>query len=115
MRVLPSRNALILMFALDDLYLHGAAGELRKAVLWLLRAIREGRYSSSAITTIQHDLTMIRNAGSGQAALQALHSTIAARLDFHSSDVLRRYDEDPFLRRCRVRRQIWFGHGNHII
>jgi hypothetical protein len=95
--ILPARNALIPLFALDDLYAQGDADKLRQAFLWLLRAIRDGRYSSSAITTIAQDLTAIRNAGNFEKALAALTTTLAAELRFTSADVLLRYDENPFL------------------
>jgi hypothetical protein len=43
--ILPSRNVLIPLFALDDVHLHGDAPSLRKAFLWLLRATKDGRLS----------------------------------------------------------------------
>lgn len=95
--ILPARNALIPLFALDDLYSQGDAGQLRLAFLWLLRAIRDGRYSSSAITTIAQDLTAIRNAGSFEKALEALNSKLTVELRFKAEGMLLRYDEQPFL------------------
>jgi hypothetical protein len=96
--VLPSWNALIPLFALDDLYAKGDAGSLRKAAYWLLCAVKDGRYSGSAITTMAQDLSTIRNAGTFLSALQALRHGLAMSLAFTPADMLRRYDEDAFLR-----------------
>jgi len=96
--LLPALNALIPMFALDDLYIHGEAAGNRRAFVWLLQALRDGRYSTSAITTLAQDITAIRSAGSAEAALNALQGRLTARLEFDSSDMLRRYDESAFLR-----------------
>ena len=96
--LLPARNALIPLFAFDDLFCQGNAETIRKAYTWLLRAIRDGRYSSSAITTITQDLTAIRKETSPDAALAALNATLHPDLCFTSADMLRRYDEEPFLR-----------------
>jgi hypothetical protein len=95
--ILPARNALIPVFALDDLYANGDAAKLRQAFLWLLRAIRDGRYSSSAITTIAQDLAAIRGAGSFEKAIEALNSKFGLLLQFKADDMLLRYDEQPFL------------------
>lgn len=96
--LLPARNALIPLFALDDLYTKGDAHGLRRAFLWLLQALRDGRYSSSAITTLAQDLSTLRSAGSFESGLKALHLPLQVRLQFEKADILRRYDEDLFLR-----------------
>jgi hypothetical protein len=96
--ILPSRNALIPMFALDDLHLHGEASGLRRAFVWFLRATRDGRYSGAATTVISQDLTAIRKAADGRSAIESLHGGLEAQLAFKPEDMLRRYDEDAFLR-----------------
>jgi hypothetical protein len=96
--ILPSRNALIPMYALDDVHLHGDANGLRRVFLWLLRATRDGRYSGAATTAMSQDLTAIHRAPDAEAALQALQARLESPLTFTPADMLRRYDEDAFLR-----------------
>ncbi len=96
--ILPARNALIPLFALDDLYFKGDAKQLRRSFYWLLRALRDGRYNSAAPTTIAQDLTTMRKEGNAEAAIKKMSETLAAPLSFKPEDMLRRYDEDEFLR-----------------
>ncbi len=96
--ILPGRNVLIPLFYLDHVHIHGDAAKLRKAFIWLLRATRDGRYSGSAITTIDQDLAAITAASDWESALKELHSRLEVKLAFEPQDTLLRYDEDGFLR-----------------
>ena len=95
--ILPGRNALIPMFVLDDVHFKGDAPQLRQSIYWFLRAIQDGRYSSSATTIIARDVASIRTAESGTAALEALHSQLVSDLHFTVEEMLLRYDEHPFI------------------
>ncbi len=97
-QILPARNALIPLFALDDMYFKGDAKQLRRSFYWLLRALRDGRYSSAATTTIAQDLTAMRNAGNPDDAIKKMSESLAAPLTFRPEDMLSRYDENDFLR-----------------
>lgn len=96
--ILPSRNALIPLFILDDRYFKGDAASLRRAFLWFLRATRDARYSGSAITTLDQDLSSISASPDGSAALGALEAKLEVDLGFRFNDMYQRYDESQFLR-----------------
>jgi hypothetical protein len=97
--MLPGRNVLIPLFYLDHVHIHGDARKLRKGFLWLLRATRDGRYSGSAITTIDQDLNAITSAKDCDAALHVLHQRLDAKvkLNFSPADMRERYDQNKFL------------------
>ncbi len=95
--ILPSRNALIPLFVLDDRHLHGDAKGLRRGFAWMLRATRDGRYSGSAATAMDQDVLTIRSAADAATAIAELEKRLTITLTVAPADLLHSYDEDDFL------------------
>ena len=82
--LLPSHNALIPLFALYDQF--GSEDFVfEKGLYWFIRATWAGRYSGSATTTLNQDLSVIRNAGTFSDAvnllLKPLEGVLPAQID----------------------------------
>jgi hypothetical protein len=93
--VLPTKNALIPLVILsdrDDKVLGSGA-----PMAWLLHATRAGRYSGSALTTLESDLQIIETSGTSSAALENLRAKLTPWEAFTSQDFLHDY-RDRFLR-----------------
>jgi len=70
--LLPSTNSLIPFFALNYKGRHWFDYNFKKALYWFLLANRDGRYSGSAITSLNEDVRAIKDAESFDEALKNL-------------------------------------------
>ncbi len=93
--LLPSLNALIPIFVMRASFPQDF--NFAKAFGWLLIATRDGRYSGSAITVLDHDTKQIRAKGSVHDAVEDLTSRLSAN-DIFSPDDFREEYTDKFLR-----------------
>jgi hypothetical protein len=93
--LLPSLNALIPIFVMRATFPHDF--NFAKALNWLLIATRDGRYSGSATTVLDHDVKQIRAKKSFDEAVQDLTSLLSANGTFTPDDFREEYT-DKFLR-----------------
>lgn len=93
--LLPSLNALIPVFVMRALFPKDF--NFSKAFNWLLVATRDGRYSGSATTALDHDTKQIRAKGSLDEAIADLKSRLSATDVFTVEDFREEYT-DKFLR-----------------
>lgn len=93
--ILPAKNALIPLVILSDL--HYDLFSTNRPFLWLLHATRVGRYSGSALTTLESDLHAIQNAKTGQEGLESIMAKMPQWQPFTKEDFLQDY-RDRFLR-----------------
>lgn len=93
--VLPTKNALIPLVLLADRFPQAFNSNIPLA--WLLCATRSGRYSGSAITTLESDVRAIHDARDGTHALQEMFSRVGDWQPLTESDFLQEY-RDRFLR-----------------
>jgi hypothetical protein len=93
--VLPTKNALIPLVVMADRH----PGALRERALfgWFLHATRAGRYSGSAITTLDQDVRVIMEADSTGGAIGAIRSKLMAWASLNAQDFMENY-RDRFLR-----------------
>jgi hypothetical protein len=98
--LLPSANALIPLFVLHDKWGSAGSYDFRKALYWFLLASRDGRYSGSAITTLNEDVRAIKDAPSFEDALAVLLERLQASPEVAPDEFLLRYDRagNRFLR-----------------
>jgi len=93
--LLPAHNVLITMFVLRAKFPHDF--NFRKAFYWFLLATRDGRYSSSALSVLDHDAKIINTSESFDDAIKRLIETISASPIFSVEDFLEEYT-DKFMR-----------------
>ncbi len=93
--ILPSLNVLIPVFVLKAFFPRDF--DFNSAFHWMLMATRDGRYSGSAITVLDHDTRKIRESESFDAAMAALRAPILAVDAFKAEDFRGEYT-DKFLR-----------------
>ncbi len=93
--LLPSLNVLIPLFVMRASFSQDFNFE--KSFSWLLIATRDGRYSGSAITVLDHDTKQIRAKKSFAEAIEDLTSRLSAPRVFTPDDFREEYT-DKFLR-----------------
>jgi len=90
--LLPSTNSLIPLILLEHRW-GGAGGyQFGKALYWFLLANRDGRYSGSAITSLNEDARAITEAESFQQAVVSLQAHLEVKSEVAPEDFLDRYD-----------------------
>jgi hypothetical protein len=97
--LLPSANSLIPLFVLNDTW-SSDGFDIKRALYWFLLANRDGRYSGSAITTLNEDVRTIKDASSFNDALRGLLSHLETTPKIDQEEFLKRYDRagNKFLR-----------------
>jgi len=93
--LLPSLNVLIPVFVLKAVF--PDEFNFKRALHWLLMATRDGRYSGSATTVLDHDTKKIKAAHSFEEALGDLSKPLSAQDSFVADDFREEYT-DRFLR-----------------
>jgi len=93
--LLPSLNALIPIFVMRATFQQGF--NFPRALHWLLIATRDGRYSGSATTVLDHDTKQIKAKSSFDDAVDDLISRLSANRVFIPEDFREEYT-DKFLR-----------------
>jgi len=93
--ILPSHNALIPLFALHSKF--GVDFDFKKGLYWFLLATGDGRYSGSAITTLDQDIRTILKSANFNDAIEALARSLRIGESFTKDDFLKDY-HDEFLR-----------------
>jgi predicted nucleic acid-binding protein len=98
--LLPSVNALIPLFVLHAKWSKEKEYSFGKALWWFLMASRDGRYSGSAITSLNEDVKAINEASSFDAALSNLLQRLHVQQKIDPTEFLNRYDRkgNQFLR-----------------
>ncbi len=98
--LLPSTNSLIPLFVLHHRWKQDHNYGFGKAVHWFLLANRDGRYSGSAITSLNEDVRAITEAPDFHAALGALMKRLRVSSEIAEDEFLNRYDRvgNKFLR-----------------
>ncbi|TEU10205.1 MAG: DUF262 domain-containing protein [Anaerolineales bacterium] len=96
--LLPSRNALIPLFALDHAFCEGDNTKLSRAFYWFLLASRDGRYSGSSVTILDQDLAAIRDSTDFNAALGELLERLRVQPRVDAEELLLPYNRERFLR-----------------
>ena len=91
-KLLPSTNSLIPLFVLHAKF--GKTGQYRfpLAFLWFLRANWDGRYSGSAITTLNEDVRAIHTATSFTEAIEKISKELRVPETITANELLVRYD-----------------------
>lgn len=90
--LLPSSNSLIPLCTLQFRWSNDASFQFTKALHWFLLANRDGRYSGSAITSLNEDVRTICDATGFGSALDSLHKRLRVSNKTDAEDFLRRYD-----------------------
>jgi hypothetical protein len=93
--LLPAHNALIPLFTLQATF--PKEFNSKKGLHWFLVAIRDGRYSGSAITTLDQDIKLLKSAPGFEEAVDRLEKQLRATDVFTSEDFQADYSDD-FLR-----------------
>jgi hypothetical protein len=93
--LLPSLNALIPLFVMRAVFPRDF--NFAKAFSWFLIATRDGRYSGSATTVLDHDTRQIRSNKSFDEVIADLNSGLSAAREFTPDD-FREEHTDKFLR-----------------
>jgi hypothetical protein len=91
--VLPSDAVFVTAVALFDKFQHVSKA---LAFEWLLQALRYGRYSAAAATSLDEDLKEIETATTAQEALEGMRRRIRAIEAFVADDFLRDYSDARF-------------------
>ena len=94
--LLPSKNSLIPLFALQSKFDHDM--DFDRAFRWFLRANWDGRYSGSAITVLTHDLSQIRDSTSFEETIERLREPLEVADAVKPDDFLEDYWREKFLR-----------------
>jgi hypothetical protein len=93
--LLPSLNALIPIFVMRSAFPQDF--NFAKALNWLLIATRDGRYSGSATTALDHDTKQLKSKKTFDGAVVDLTSRLSASSTFTQEDFREEYT-DKFLR-----------------
>lgn len=98
--LLPSANALIPLFVLHANWSEAANYRFGRAMKWFLLASRDGRYSGSAITSLNEDVRAITEASDFDSALESLAGRLRISPNIQPDEFLSRYDRkgSQFLR-----------------
>lgn len=89
--LLPSTNSLIPLFVLHHRWKGRPGYEFKRALYWFLLANRDGRYSGSAVTSLNEDVRTITEATSFDEALQALLKRLRVSPQIDASEFLNHY------------------------
>ncbi len=90
--LLPSMNSLIPLFALHGRWKQHQSYRFSKALWWFLMANRAGRYSGSAIATLNEDVQVISTASSFAEATRKLIDRLEVDFTIDEVEFLNRYD-----------------------
>lgn len=90
--LLPSLNALIPLFVLHGRWSAASSYRFGKALRWFLLASRDGRYSGSAITSLNEDVRAIQEAADFDTALESLLQRLRVQPKVDPVEFLNRYD-----------------------
>jgi hypothetical protein len=98
--LLPSSNSLIPLFSLTHKFSNSTNYKFNKTLRWFLLANKDGRYTGSAITSLNEDIRIIFEGSDFIEVLRDLCKNMQVGSDFKGSDFLIRYDrkENRFLR-----------------
>lgn len=98
--LLPSTNSLIPLFVLHNRWGNKPGYRFSKAFRWFLLANRDGRYSGSAITSLNEDMRAITEAADFDQALGNLLKRLRVPSEITAEEFLNRYDRkgNRFLR-----------------
>ena len=98
--LLPSTNSLIPLFVLHHQWKDRSSYCFEQALHWFLLANRDGRYSGSAITSLNEDVRAITEAQSFKQAIQDLRKRLRVSSEIAEDEFLNRYDRagNRFLR-----------------
>ncbi len=91
-KLLPSVNSLIPLFVLHHRWKDTKNYRFSKAVRWFLLANWDGRYSGSAITSLNEDVRAITEAQDFDQALKNLYGRLHAPSEITPEEFLSRYD-----------------------
>lgn len=99
-KLLPSANSLIPLFVLHHRWKDGRNYQFSRAVRWFLLANWDGRYSGSAITSLNEDVRAITEAQDFDQALENLYKRLRVPSEVTPQEFLGRYDRagNRFLR-----------------
>jgi hypothetical protein len=90
--LLPSTNSLIPLFVLHHRWEGKPGYRFSKALRWFLLANRDGRYSGSAITSLNEDLRTITDALDFDQAIENLYERLRVSWEIDEGEFLNRYD-----------------------
>lgn len=90
--LLPSTNSLIPLFVLHHRWSSKPSYQFRQALYWFLLANRDGRYSESAITSLNEDVRTITEADNFETALANLQKRLRVSPEITPDEFLNRYD-----------------------
>jgi hypothetical protein len=98
--LLPSTNSLIPFFGLNYKARYWSDYNFKKALFWFLLANRDGRYTGSAITSLNEDVRAIQEAETFNEALDNLLSRLQVDSNIADGEFLNRYERagNRFLR-----------------
>jgi hypothetical protein len=90
--LLPSTNSLIPLFVLHHHWGDKQGYRFGKALRWFLLANRDGRYSGSAITSLNEDVRSITEAKNFDASIENLVKRLQVSSEIAEDEFLNRYD-----------------------
>lgn len=90
--LLPSTNSLIPLFVLHHQWKDKEGYRFGKALHWFLLANWDGRYSGSAITSLNEDVRIITEATGFDQAIETLRKRLRVPSKIEESEFLNRYD-----------------------
>lgn len=90
--LLPSANSLIPLFVLHHRWGTHRGYSFGRSLRWFLRANWDGRYSGSAITSLNEDVRAVMEAKDFDQALESLESRLRVPLELSPEEFLKRYD-----------------------
>jgi len=90
--LLPSTNSLIPLFVLHHRWGGKQGYRFGKALWWFLLANRDGRYSGSAITSLNEDVRTITEATDFEQAIENLWKRLRVSSEVAEDEFLNRYD-----------------------
>jgi len=90
--LLPSTNSLIPLFVMHHKWGNEQSYRFEKALHWFLLANRDGRYSGSAITSLNEDVRTITESPTFEQAVQDLRKRLRVSPDIAEDEFLNRYD-----------------------
>jgi len=90
--LLPAHNALVPLFTIYATF--SDEFDFDRAFRWFLLALRDGRYSGSATTTLDQDIKHVKNASCFEAATEILGQQLKTSADFKAQEFLTDYRDD---------------------
>lgn len=99
-KLLPSTNSLIPLFVLHHRWGREESYRFDRVLYWFLLANRDGRYSGSAVTSLNEDVRTITEAPTFTDSLEELQSRLRMPPEISDEEFLNRYDRagNRFLR-----------------